>query len=76
MDKKLTITISGPVCSGKTTFALALMELCEKHGIGYNADDGDLNRASVFNFLEGQDRRMAGLGKSVTVEIHTVQTRS
>lgn len=75
MDKKLTVTISGPVASGKTSFTLALMELCEKHGIAYNINDADLDPASVFNLLELQDMRMDALGSKVTVEIYTVQTR-
>lgn len=75
---KITIQISGPICSGKSTIALAIQTMLLSHGI--NAEmvtpiEKEMHNDYRFDRINNPKKYFEVLrGKNLTVNIETVQT--
>lgn len=75
-DKQITITISGPCGSGKTTLAQALYEFLRYEGFSnVSVDDYDLTHTPSLWDREVQPARMEAVSPN-RVDIVTVQTQN
>lgn len=77
-NKHLTVTISGPCASGKTTLALALFDFLQARGFKHvtldDIDLGDSPEQAASSLRKHQNERMeAHIERQISIE--TVQTR-
>ena len=70
-SKSLTVTLTGPAASGKTTLALALQQFLVSRGFAVEVVDPDLVYSSYMPGQDAQDRRMENLSGVLTVRIET-----